>query len=313
MKKVFWFLILLFAAGFAIHHYNTDSPGANLPENENYPAIEVRHSYDALISEESKEIYEEMEHAVYGEPDEERSNVLCEFEDVDPSEAYLGYRAFTDDHPEVFWITRGYQLLKQDSLYILSIYPKEELAEKKEEFRVSLEHFLESVPEGLDQEGLEEYVNSYLMDCCEYDYEALAMQEAEDPDRQLISEAGSAYGALVKGKAVCAGYACAYQVLLNRVGVECVQIYGQGNSMVDGKRSGKVDHAWNAVRNGNTWLMTDVTWNDVLGDQYRYYNLPIDEMYRDHNARAVDVDDFHYFLFFNKADDDNWDNLFLPE
>ena len=64
--------------------------------------------------------------------DEDRHNLLCEFTDVDRSQVYLGYRAFTDDHPEVFWISIGFGLRNHTGIY--SIYPKDELKEKKKEF-----------------------------------------------------------------------------------------------------------------------------------------------------------------------------------
>lgn len=316
MKKTYWFLILLIVAGFAIRHYVITN-GPNLPESEYYSPTQGYYSYGELISDESKEVYDELERSVYGKPDKE-DNLLCEIRDVDKTEAYLGYRAFLADHPEVFWVIRKDALLDQDTMYICSIYPREELAEKKEEFRASLEEFLDSVPEDLDREDLEWYANEYLVDLCEYDYEALELKEVEESDRdeyewRTIREAGTAYGALVNGRAVCAGYAHAYQLLLNRVGVSCVPINGQGSPLVDGARSGEVDHTWNAVRNGSTWLMTDVTWNDSSGNKSKYFNLPIEEMYRNHNARAIDIENYTYSRYFSFVDTDNGDNIFLPE
>ena len=98
-----------------------------------------------------------------------------------------------------------------------------------------MEEYLESVPEDLDEEGLAWYANSYLINSCEYDYEALALSEDSDRDdieEQKLQEAGSAFGAIVNGKAICAGYARAYQLLLNRVGVSCVYISGPGTLSV---------------------------------------------------------------------------------
>jgi hypothetical protein len=316
MKKSFWVLLLLVVAGFAIRHYVITN-GPNLPESEYYSPTQSYYSYRELVSDESKEVYDELERSVYGKPDKE-DNLLCEIRDVDKTEAYLGYRAFMADHPDVFWVIRKENLLDQDTMYFCSIYPKEELAEKRKEFRASLEEFLDSVPEGLEREDLEWYANEYLVDLCDYDYTALEIIEDKDSDRDeserlTVQEAGSSYGALVNGWAVCEGYAHAYQVLLNRVGVSCVPINGQGSSLVDGARNGEVDHTWNAVRNGSTWLMTDVTWNDTSGNNSKYFNLPIEEMYRNHNARAIDIENFSYSRVFNFVGTDNQDNIFLPE
>ena len=68
-------------------------------------------------------------------------------------------------------------------------------------------------------------------------------------------------------------------------------------------------HAWNAVKNGSTWQMTDVTWDDGQSDIRRYYNLSIAEMMEDHDARAIDMDTVHYSMFFGLVGDGN---LFLP-
>lgn len=66
----------------------------------------------------------------------------------------------------------------------------------------------------------------------------------------------SAYGALVLGKAVCSGYARAYQDLLARCGIPC--------EVVD---SDSLDHAWNLVQLGPNWYHVDVTWDDPVPDR----------------------------------------------
>lgn len=65
--------------------------------------------------------------------------------------------------------------------------------------------------------------------------------------------AHSPYGALVDGYAVCEGYARAYQLLMNRMGIECF--------MVDGESQNE-GHAWNYVKLNGSWVIMDVTWDD---------------------------------------------------
>ena len=115
-----------------IQHFYAKSLDMDLPESEYYSAREMHRSYNKLISDESIKVYKTLERKVYRKPDEDRHNLLCEFTDVDRSQVYLGYRAFTDDHPEVFWISIGFGLRNHTGIY--SIYPKDELKEKKEEF-----------------------------------------------------------------------------------------------------------------------------------------------------------------------------------
>lgn len=61
------------------------------------------------------------------------------------------------------------------------------------------------------------------------------------------------YGALCAGTAVCEGYARAYQMLLERVGLSCA--YVESEAMV---------HGWNMVQLDGAWYHVDVTWDDPL-------------------------------------------------
>ena len=69
-------------------------------------------------------------------------------------------------------------------------------------------------------------------------------------------------------------------------------------------------HAWNAVKNGATWLMTDVTWDDG-SNSLQYFNIPIDKMYEDHTAKKISQDKFKYSVHFNTYGAS--DCIFLPE
>lgn len=63
--------------------------------------------------------------------------------------------------------------------------------------------------------------------------------------------ADSVYGALVKKKALCEGYAKAFSYLCNIAGIE--------NMIVTGKTD--VDHMWNMVKLEDSWYHVDVGWD----------------------------------------------------
>lgn len=63
----------------------------------------------------------------------------------------------------------------------------------------------------------------------------------------------TAYGALVEGKAVCEGYAIAFQRLMEAMGIPCYIATG----VVKGE-----GHAWNLVQLNGQWYHLDVTWDD---------------------------------------------------
>ena len=86
--------------------------------------------------------------------------------------------------------------------------------------------------------------------------------------------AHNAYGALVDGRAVCEGYAEAYQILLEKVGIMSYVVRGMGNGE---------SHAWNLVRLDGKYYYSDLTWDDAtivnLDEAYKpvsygYFNVP---------------------------------------
>lgn len=62
---------------------------------------------------------------------------------------------------------------------------------------------------------------------------------------------GTEYDALVRGSAVCQGYAEAYMDLLGRAGIECIIVTSE-----------EMNHAWNQVKLDGQWYNVDLTWND---------------------------------------------------
>ena len=67
----------------------------------------------------------------------------------------------------------------------------------------------------------------------------------------------SCAGVFLEGKAVCAGYSEAFQLLCKGAGIETISITSE-------------EHEWNIVQIGGTWYNVDCTWDD--GDPGCYYN-----------------------------------------
>ena len=65
----------------------------------------------------------------------------------------------------------------------------------------------------------------------------------------------SAYGVFVEEIAVCQGYALAYKLLCDRVGIECYMV-----------TSDSMNHAWNIVWLDGSWYHVDATWDDPSWD-----------------------------------------------
>lgn len=86
----------------------------------------------------------------------------------------------------------------------------------------------------------------------------------------------TAYGALVDGKAVCMGYAMAYEYLLTKAGIECDTVIGYSDEMsaaLDGTLLQMAQHAWTIVTFQEDGVersyYVDTTWDDLgIADTY---------------------------------------------
>ena len=94
-----------------------------------------------------------------------------------------------------------------------------------------------------------------------------------------------AEGALLKGTAVCSGYAKAYEAMLDAAGIP--------NETITGYAGGY--HAWNLVQVDGQWYHVDTTWDDPTtqgGDYIRYtYFLKSDKVMASRSHR--DWEDVH--------------------
>ena len=86
-------------------------------------------------------------------------------------------------------------------------------------------------------------LHDYLVRTVAYDQRASSNTEP--------ASSHNPYGALCLGTAVCEGYARAYQLLLEQVGVSCAYVASES-----------MGHGWNMVELGGAWYHVDVTWDD---------------------------------------------------
>lgn len=94
----------------------------------------------------------------------------------------------------------------------------------------------------------------------------------------------NAYGALVEGKAVCNGYARAYQHLMNEAGIPTWYVRG---ASINPATNTQIGHAWNLVKLDGKWYYTDVTWDDQGENTfYEYLNVTTAKMKQDHTLDA---------------------------
>lgn len=88
----------------------------------------------------------------------------------------------------------------------------------------------------------------------------------------------NAYDALIKGKAICGGYAECFKTFMDLLGIENTTLSGT---------AGDAQHIWNAVRLDGDWYQVDVTWDDPVNAtsialDHAYFNLSDEDMAIDH-------------------------------
>lgn len=122
----------------------------------------------------------------------------------------------------------------------------------------------ELITSGMSDYDVVKTLHDYLVTHCDYDY------RVDIGNMPFISH--QAEGALLKGTAVCSGYAKAYEAMLDAAGIP--------NETITGYAGGY--HAWNLVQVDGQWYHVDTTWDDPTtqgGDYIRYtYFLKSDKV-----------------------------------
>lgn len=172
---------------------------------------------------------------------------------VSASDVKTAFEAVIGDHPEMFWLETGYsskyltngQCVEIDLKYNSTA---DDLESAKQRFDAAAQNLITGAASLDSNYEKEKYVHDALASAVTYDLTADMNQ--------------SAYSALVNGKSVCAGYARAYQYLLQQLGIPCYYCTGYSGG----------DHAWNIVKLEDGYYNVDVTWDDADTIRYNYFN-----------------------------------------
>ncbi len=172
--------------------------------------------------------------------------------------------AVYNDHPELFWLntifTCKYDKNKICVELTLDFNMTEDERIRSYRNFYNMTNSILSEVENLGTYERERRLHDILIQRIEYDGGADMNQ--------------SAYSALVEGKSVCAGYARAYQYLMQRLGIPCYYCTGYAGE----------EHAWNIVALDDGYYNVDLTWDDTPGGEYDYFNKT-DEDYADTHIR----------------------------
>jgi len=239
---------------------NSDSETKERKEIRNY-IDKVFNPYYALLDMNEKEIYYDMLEAVNIYQDE----VIIDGK-ITTDNLKKIYYSVIYDHPELFWAKSNYEYYTfdgSDDVYSIKFKYMENMdniESMKQEFNLIVDNIVNEASKYESDIDKEKYVHDTLAKMITY-------------DENMVSDQ-SAYGALIEKRAVCTGYAKAFQLIMIKLNIPTYFITGTANEGL---------HSWNLVLLDDDYYNVDVTWDDSKNTIiYDYYNLNDKEISRDH-------------------------------
>lgn len=180
------------------------------------------------------------------------------------------FTAVYNDHPSLFWLDSAFacKYAKDGScleVELLFYNLVNQIEEARALFEKCANIILAGTPQNATDFEKELYIHDALIAQVEYDLTADIHQ--------------SAYSALVNGQSVCAGYARAFQYLLQKLGIPCYYCTGYA-----GER-----HAWNIVRLGDEYYNVDCTWDDTGSGTHDFFNKTDSEFAATHIRQELSI------------------------
>ena len=156
--------------------------------------------------------------------------------------------------------------------FICSFVPSVSAASREEQLQSKIRQIIAQMPSSVVSDADKSlYLHDYIVKNVAY---------------EMVGDHQSAYGALLDGKAVCAGYADAYKRLLDAVGIKATTITGYAYDA----NGNQERHAWTMLTIDGKCLFTDVTWDDpfINGVQdpnyvgHDYFHITLEQMSKNH-------------------------------
>lgn len=216
--------------------------------------------YYAMLNDKEQHLYRQ----IYANAGEGHA-AFAPVESVSPEQLKNVFSAVYNDHPELFWMDTAYacKYTERGSCVEIDLQfnrTMQNLDSAKAAFDKNAGYILEEAGKLPNDYEKEKYVHDALIDKIFYNVSAEMNQ--------------SAYSAMVNGETVCAGYARAFQYLLQQLGIPCYYCTGYAEER----------HAWNIVALDDGYYHVDVTWDDEANGSYDYFNKT-DADYADSHLR----------------------------
>lgn len=225
----------------------------------------VYYPYYAMLDEKGKYVYRQ----IYANA----SELYAAFSPVEPvtaGELKNIFSAVVNDHPQLFWLETAYtgkyvrsgQCVEMDLKFNRTA---ENLEGARDDFDENAAQILAGAQDFAEDYEKEKFVHDALLAGVSYNMGAEMNQ--------------SAYSALVNGQTVCAGYARAFQYLLQQLGIPCYYCTGYAGE----------SHAWNIVALDDGYYNVDTTWDDTGNGTYDYFNKTDADYAENHIRQELSV------------------------
>lgn len=226
----------------------------------------VFYPYYAMLDEAGQHLYRQ----IYANACELQES-FAPVEDVQVSELKNIFSAVFNDHPELFFMETAYYCkYRKNGQCAEIVLSYNRLAEDLE---AETERFLAAAQDIIEQAQV--FSTAYEREKLVHDM--LAGRIAYDRNAEMGQ---SAYSGLVNGQTVCAGYARAFQYIMQQLGVPCYYCTGYAGE----------NHAWNIIFLGDGYYNVDLTFADAdEGIIYDYFNKTDEDYSLTHVRRDLAV------------------------
>jgi len=265
----------------------------------------------AQLDSREAELYDKIDDALRNYADQ----ISDGLEDYSDNTIVKVYQYVLTDHPEYFWLREGYLLKTASGLFErkkvlepLYAIEKSEIAACRERMELVCGAISETVRTLPSEYEKLLYIHDYIVSTTKYDTTAYTDIDTEHPAERSL-QSTTAYGTLVNKRALCGGYAKAFQYLAEAAGIRCTTVTGH-------KKDGE-SHIWNIVVLEGACYYVDVTWDDPVSPAedgnsedrgeifYNYFCITEEELLKTHvidgeyNIALPEctADKYNYFIY----------------
>lgn len=221
--------------------------------------------YYAMLDDKGQHMYRQ----IYANANEVYSRFLP-VEEMTAGQLKNIFSAVYNDHPELFWMDTAYACKYRRDGRCVEIDLRfnrttRDLENAQGIFESNAETIISQAQGLFGDYEKEKYVHDELISRIAYHMGAEMNQ--------------SAYSALVNGQTVCAGYARAFQYILQQLGIPCYYCTGFAGE----------SHAWNIVMLDGEFYNVDTTWDDTGEGTYDYFNKTDEDYAGNHIRQELSV------------------------